>query len=56
MYQPGKLEITRDWGDGGNGEVIVRRRDKSQVSLKMALEFVVCKLWPSILPEDWGDN
>jgi hypothetical protein len=56
MYQPGNVEIVRDWGASSHGEVVVRRRTKSQVSLKTALEGVVCKMWPSVLPKDWGDD
>jgi len=55
MYPPGQTDVMIKWGNGPEGEVVVRRKDKSQVSLKAALETAVCKLWPEFLPEDW-DN
>lgn len=55
LYRNG-LEITQKWGHGGHGEVVVRRKGKSQVSLKSSLYSVVCELWPSVLPIDWGED
>lgn len=55
VYPPDQTEILMEWGSGGEGEVVVRRKNKSEVFLKAALETVVCKLWPQVLPEDWGN-
>jgi hypothetical protein len=44
----GSLEVS--WS---GPEVIVRRRDGSEVSLTAALEAVVRKMWPSVLPREW---
>jgi hypothetical protein len=37
---------------GERADVIVRRRDKTRVSLKRALQKVVDEMWPAVLPKD----
>jgi len=49
-----EAEIVRQWGEGPeDGMVIVRCLDGSKVVLREALEAVVHRLWPTLLPEGW---
>ena len=41
------IELYTSWA---SGDVLVTRKDGSQVSLKNALDLVVNKLWPYVLP------
>jgi hypothetical protein len=43
--------LKADWRSK-RGDVIVRRRNQTTVSLKKALKAVVTDLWPAVLPEE----
>jgi hypothetical protein len=54
VYPPGQMEVRLEWGEGDQEEVVVRRKGKPDIFLKTALQTVVYKLWPAVLPQDYG--
>jgi hypothetical protein len=46
-----EIELESEW-QGSEGDVIVRRRDGTTVSLSLALGKVVDEMWPAFLPNE----
>jgi len=47
-----EIDLGSSWEERPLGDVIVRRRDGSEVSLTDALTAVVNRLWPAVLPDE----
>jgi hypothetical protein len=46
------IELRSNWEAVSMGDVLVRRRDGTVVSMTAALQAVVCSMWPDLLPND----